>query len=200
MDDREKAKALEDLYTRIQSDPNYRSLTMGIVFVPGSGSLVGEPVVFVGEAPGKDEEREQRPFVGAAGKNLLELLRGVGLSRSDVFITNLIKYRPVNPDGSNRAPRPSESRVAVPYLLSELEILSPSLVVCLGLSAAKALLNKPALRMSEANGTLYTRDNLRVLVTYHPSPFNYLIEEKKRALKDAFRRIHDIVSTQTGSG
>jgi DNA polymerase len=194
MDDRKKTIRLEDLYAAIQNDPLYRSELMGTVFVPGSGSLHNEPVVFVGEAPGKDEEKAQRPFVGAAGKNLNELLHAIGLSRSEVFITNLIKYRPRNPDGSNRAPRPNESRVALPYLLTELEILSPSLVVCLGLSAAKALLEKPALKMSEANGALYMRDNLRVFVTYHPSPYNYLLEEKRRALKDAFYRIQNLAS------
>lgn len=192
MDDREKVGSLQHLYAEIQMDPCYRNEGMGSAFVPGVGSVKGEPIVFIGEAPGRDEEKERRPFVGAAGRNLVELLNGIGMSRSDVFITNLIKYRPQNRDGSNRAPSPKETRVAVPYLLRELEIISPSLVVCLGLSAAKALLENPGLKMAEANGTLYGRGGLQILVTYHPSPFNYMIEEKRRALKNAFYRIQSL--------
>ena len=183
--------ALEALYARIRADLEYRSEAMGTAFVPGSGSPEAG-VVFVGEAPGRDEERLGAPFVGAAGRNLAALLEAAGLSRERVFITNLVKYRPLTPGGGNRRPSPAETRRALPYLLDELAVLSPRLVVCLGAAAAEALLSRrPLRRMAEANGALFSAYGLRLLVTYHPSPFNYLSPEKRRAMREAFGRIRE---------
>ncbi len=184
-----KLQRLQILYIEIQDDPHYRSDQMGTLFVPGCGSVAGQPIVFVGEAPGREEERERRPFVGAAGKNFNGLLSGVGLSRDEVFVTNLIKYRPRTRTGANRAPSPDESRYALDFLLKELEILSPRIVVCLGLSAAKALLDDPSLKMATANGMAFSRHGLKILVTYHPSPYNFMNMDKKRLLQAAFTQL-----------
>lgn len=194
MSEDEKRKNLQALYRSIREDPNYRNERMGDVFVPGHGSCADGCLVFVGEAPGREEELRGIPFVGQAGRNLDTLLSGVGLDRGSVFVTNLLKYRPVNETGGNRSPSSRESRRALPYLLGELRILSPSLIVCLGLSSAKPLLDRPDLKMSQSNGILFEEHGLRIFVTFHPSPFNYSIPKKRKALQDAFRRLKKISS------
>lgn len=195
MNPADKAEKLQALYERIRVDRYYRSEAMGRVLVPGEGSLAGNPVTFVGEAPGREEESEKRPFVGAAGRNLCLLLDSIGLSRQQVFITNLVKYRPVTRDDRNRAPNRKESSLALPYLLSELAIVAPSVAVCLGLSAARAILGKPGLTMREANGVVFEAHGLRILVSYHPSPLNYGIPAKKAALGHAFKVLEAMVSS-----
>jgi uracil-DNA glycosylase family 4 len=95
--------------------------------VMGDGSPDAE-IVFIGEAPGKNEDLQGKPFVGAAGKFLDELLAGVSLDRSDVYITNIVKYRPPN----NRDPLPEEKQAFWPYLVRQLEVIKPHIVVTLG--------------------------------------------------------------------
>jgi uracil-DNA glycosylase len=190
----ERAGKIDELYDRIQRDPKYRNARMGEVFVPGRGALGGNPIVFIGEAPGRDEEKERKPFVGLAGKNLSSLLREIGLSQDNVHITNLLKYRPFAANGENRSPTPGERRYCLPYLIEELEILAPRLAVCLGLSSAKALLDDLGLKMAEANGKLFERNGLKVFVTYHPSPFNYRMPGKREALRKAFQRMRELHS------
>lgn len=188
----ERAGKLEELYQRIQKDPNYRNDSMGARFVPGKGALKDGTIVFIGEAPGRDEEKALTPFVGAAGQNLNILLDEIGLSRSETFITNLVKYRPFDATGANRSPSARESRYALPYLVEELKVLAPRVVVCLGLSSAKALLEDPNLKMGGANGVVFEKYGLKILVTYHPSPFNYKVPDKRRALHEAFGKLREI--------
>lgn len=186
-----KAAKLEDLYCRIRQDAGYRNNRMGEVFVPGWGSLAPHSIVLVGEAPGRNEEAERRPFVGAAGKNLDLLLGHAGLSRERVFITNVIKYRPVSPAGKNRNPSVRESRNALAYLLEELEILSPRLTICLGLCPARALLGgSPA--MGEVNGSVYQRFGMDIMVSYHPSPFNFMMAKKREVMIRTFEKLGNI--------
>lgn len=181
-----KAGRLEDLYARIQRDPGYRTAAMAGVFVPGRGSLRDGAVVLVGEAPGKDEEKTGRPFVGAAGKNLDRLLEASGMVRDELFVTNVIKYRPIFPDGKTRNPSVSESKRALPFLLREMEILAPRLAVCLGLCAARALVGEN-LVMERASGTVFHRFGIDILVSYHPSPFNFMIAKKREEMLRVFR-------------
>src|SRR5687768_5385304 len=95
--------------------------------VPGEGNPDAD-IVFIGDAPGKNEDLTGRPFVGSAGKFLDELLALAGLARQDVFITSIVKYRPPN----NRDPKPIEKEQSWPYLLRQLEVIQPKLVVTLG--------------------------------------------------------------------
>lgn len=95
--------------------------------VMGDGDADAE-ILFIGEAPGKNEDEQGLPFVGAAGKFLNEMLESVGMDRSKVYITNIVKYRPPN----NRDPEPAEKAAFWPYLLQQLEVIKPKLIVTLG--------------------------------------------------------------------
>lgn len=189
----DKAERLQNLYSKIRQDAGYRNCRMADIFVPGSGSLADNSIVLIGEAPGRNEEIVRRPFVGAAGKNLDVLLGHAGLNREQVFITNIIKYRPISVDGRNRNPTAKESGNALAYLLEELKILAPRLIVCLGLCPARALLGG-AVAMGELNGNVYQRYGMSIMVSYHPSPFNFMIAKKREEMIRAFGILGGIAS------
>lgn len=187
-----RQEQLQSLYAKMQADPSIRSERMGSIFVPGAGCLAGDRPVLIGEAPGREEEGRGEPFVGQAGRNLEALLGEIGWSRSEVFITNLVKYRPIDARGGNRSPTLREGRSSKGFLLEEMEILQPLLVVCLGLSAARILLGMRELTMGRANGSCFFEHGHRILVTYHPSPFNYHVPSKRQALRTAFARLKEL--------
>lgn len=111
----------------------------------GDGSPNAE-IVFIGEAPGKNEDIQGKPFVGAAGKFLNEMLEQIGLARQDVYITNIVKYRP--PD--NRDPLPEEKKAFLPYLQAQLEVIQPKIVATLGRHSMNCFL--PDLQISKIHG------------------------------------------------
>lgn len=134
-------------------------------------------IVFIGEAPGKNEDEQGLPFVGAAGKFLNEMLASVGMERGDVYITNIVKYRPPN----NRDPLPQEKKDFLPYLQRQLEVIAPKVVVTLGRHSTNCFL--PDLQISRAHGQpkrvkLQFKDNFDVLEVvilplYHPAAALY---------------------------
>jgi len=113
--------------------------------VPGVGHS-GSRVLFIGEGPGKDEDLQGKPFVGASGKFLTELIESIGLKRSDVFITNIVKCRPPN----NRDPFPEEIEACWPYLMRQIKLIKPDLIVTLGRHSMYKFL--PDLKISEVHG------------------------------------------------
>jgi len=136
--------------------------------VPGEGDPSTE-VVFVGEGPGFNEDRQGRPFVGRAGDLLVRLLGSIGWRREDVFITNVVKCRP--PD--NRDPEPDEIAACEPYLRRQLEVLDPAVIVTLGRHSMGRFM--PGARISQAHGTMRPTDpatgaqNALVFAMYHPA-------------------------------
>ena len=134
----------------------------------------GDPeadIVFVGEAPGKKEDEQGLPFVGAAGRFLNEMLAVAGLDRSDVYITNIVKYRP--PD--NRDPLPEEKKEFWPYLMRQLEIIDPKIVITLGRHSGAAFI--PDLHISRDHGyarkVRYHDHEFLVIPLYHPAAALY---------------------------
>ncbi len=158
-----------------------------LVFADGSANA---KVVFIGEAPGKKEDLQGKPFIGAAGKFLDEMLNMVGLKRSDVYITNIVKYRPPN----NRDPEPAEKQAFLPYLVRQLEVIKPILVVALGRHSMEAFL--PGLKISQIHGQLkritFGTEKLVVLPLFHPAAALYN-GGLRQTLIDDFARIPLII-------
>lgn len=132
----------------------------------GAGNPAAE-VVFIGEAPGANEDKQGEPFVGAAGKFLNEMLAGIGLERKDIYITNIVKYRPPN----NRDPEPTEIQAFIPYLQRQIEVIEPKLIVFLGRHAMNVFL--PELKISEAHGKPVPKDGRVYLPLFHPAAALY---------------------------
>ena len=124
-------------------------------------------IVFIGEAPGKNEDLQGEPFVGAAGRFLNEMLAMIGLQREDIYITNIVKYRPPN----NRDPLPEEKTAFLPYLEKQLEIIKPKLIVTLGRHSMDSLL--PGLKISEVHGKPKRYHGLVYLPLFHPAAALY---------------------------
>jgi uracil-DNA glycosylase len=124
-------------------------------------------IVFIGEAPGKNEDLTGRPFIGAAGKFLDELLGQIGLQRSDVYITSILKYRPPN----NRDPEPAEKAEFWPYLSAQLEVIRPQLIVTLGRHSTNCFL--PDAKIGQVHGQPQKWQGYTILPLYHPAAALY---------------------------
>jgi uracil-DNA glycosylase family 4 len=146
---------------------------------------VGNPnaeLMFVGEAPGADEDEQGIPFVGRAGQLLTNMIKAMGLKREDVYIANVIKCRPPG----NRTPERDECDTCSPFLLRQIDVVGPKIIVALGAVAAKSLLQIND-SMANLRGRTYDFRNTRLIVTYHPA---YLLRDprqKKEAWKDLQR-------------
>src|SRR5438270_10794416 len=135
--------------------------------VPGVGPA-GARIMIVGEAPGQNEDQQGEPFVGAAGKLLDQLLRGIGLSRGDVFITNILKCRPPG----NRDPQPAEADACSPYLPPQLRLIHPEVVLVLGRHAlARRLPGYESI--SRLHGKVVGRRGVSYIPIYHPASALY---------------------------
>ncbi len=131
--------------------------------VPGEGPADAQ-VMFIGEGPGYQEDRQGRPFVGPAGQLLNQLLLTAGLRRPQVFITNIVKCRPPE----NREPRPDEVEACREYLDGQIAIIQPRLLCLLGRPATQTLLD-PGATMSKMHGRVFERDGLYFMPIYHPA-------------------------------
>lgn len=136
--------------------------------VPGDGNPAAD-VLFIGEAPGKNEDLQGKPFVGAAGKLLTQLIESIGWKRDDVFIANIIKHRPPN----NRDPLPEEIEAYTPWLAEQITIIDPKLIVTLGRFSMEYMLG-PGLSISKVHGQPKRRSDGRVVMpVFHPAAALY---------------------------
>lgn len=162
--------------------------------VPGEGNPRAR-VMFIGEAPGRSEDLQGRPFVGAAGKLLTELLISIGLSREEVFITNVVKCRPP----SNRDPRPEEIEACLPYLRRQMKAIDPDIVVALGRHSALTLLElvgRKEVSIIRIRGNVYDVElfgrKRKLLITLHPAAVLY--NPKLRPLLEGdFKKLKDLI-------
>jgi uracil-DNA glycosylase family 4 len=123
-------------------------------------------VMFIGEAPGADEDAQGLPFVGRAGKLLDQIIDAAGFSRDDIYVANILKCRPPQ----NRDPRPEETAACTPFLEAQIELVNPKIICALGRHAAQVLTGKPGAPMGQLRGRIhYYRDRIPVLPTYHPA-------------------------------
>lgn len=149
--------------------------------IPGEGPA-NTKIMFIGEAGGMEEDLQGRPFVGDAGKFLNKLLKIAGLKREEVFIGNIIKCRPP----FNRIPNKKEIETCIPYLLKQIEIIKPKLIVLLGNTALKTLLDKK-LTVSKAHGKIFEKNTQKYFVMHHPAAVLYNPKLKEVMMRDAER-------------
>ena len=147
-------------------------------FVFGAGNDHAE-LMLVGEAPGRDEDLKGIPFVGRAGQLLTLMLNAIGLQREDVFIANVLKCRPPN----NRDPLPEEIDQCEPYLLKQIDLIKPRLIVTLGRFAAASLLRSKT-ALGTLRGEVHTYNDVPLIVTYHPAALLRNPQLKKQAWED----------------
>lgn len=152
--------------------------------VPGEGNT-NSPIMFIGEGPGADEDATGRPFVGAAGQLLTRMLGAINRPRQEVYIANIVKCRPP----SNRIPNEEEIAACLPYLRVQFSLIRPKIIVCLGATASKAIID-PNIRITKDRGIWTLRKNVHIMPTYHPSAL-LRDESKKRPAWEDFKSIRD---------
>ena len=144
-------------------------------------------LMFVGEAPGADEDLQGEPFVGRAGQLLTKIIETMGFSRTDVYIANVLKCRPDMPPGApgNRAPTPAEMETCIPYLREQIEIIQPKVLVALGAVAVEGLLGTRG-TMREMRGRWHSFNDTPLMITYHPAYLlrNQAPSEKRKVWED----------------
>jgi uracil-DNA glycosylase len=151
---------------------------------------VGNPdadLMFIGEAPGADEDARGEPFVGRAGQLLTRIIETMGFSRAEVYIANVLKCRPDMPRGSsgNRPPTPDEMQTCLPYLAEQIDIIKPKVLVALGATAVEGLLGTRS-TMREMRGRWHSHHETPLMITYHPSYLlrNQAPSEKRKVWED----------------
>ena len=178
-EDPEKRRRLEELRQRIQ---DCHQCPLGATrnrFVFGEGRADAR-LLFVGEAPGRDEDIQGRPFVGRAGKLLTRMIEAMGLERGDIYIGNILKCRPPE----NRTPTLSEMGVCLPYILEQTRIIQPEVVCALGATALKGLLRDAGASITRMRGRFLDWQGIKLMPTYHPAYLLRAPGEKRKAWED----------------
>ena len=181
--DTTKLAAFEELRERAlvcQKCPSLVAARKNVVF--GVGSIDAE-LMFIGEAPGAEEDDQGEPFVGRAGQLLTKIIQTMGLSREQVYIANILKCRPDTPgqDYGNRPPTPEEMDRCLPYLHAQIDLIKPKVVVALGATAVDGLFGKvPGLGITKVRGKWREYRGIPVMPTYHPS---YLLRPNPNNIK-----------------
>jgi DNA polymerase len=182
-----KAAAFAELRERAMACvkcPHLASSRRNVVF--GVGSLDAE-LMFIGEAPGADEDEQGEPFVGKAGQLLTKIIQAMGLTRNTVYIGNILKCRPDTPGQSagNRKPTPEEMKTCIPYLHEQIDLIRPKVIVALGATAVEGLLGK-TIGITRLRGNWKTYRGTPLMPTYHPAYLlrNQAPSEKRRVWED----------------
>jgi DNA polymerase len=164
--------------------PHLASSRKSVVF--GVGSIDAQ-LMFVGEAPGADEDEQGEPFVGKAGQLLTKIIQATGLSRADVYIANILKCRPDTPGQSagNRKPTSDEMATCIPYLHEQIDLIRPKVIMALGATAVEGLLGK-TLGITKLRGAWKTYRGTPLMPTYHPAYLlrNQAMSEKRKVWED----------------
>jgi DNA polymerase len=182
-----KAGAFAELRQRAMACvkcPHLASSRKNVAF--GVGNIDAQ-LMFVGEAPGADEDEQGEPFVGKAGQLLTKIIQTTGLQRGDVYIANILKCRPDTPGQSagNRKPTPEEMQTCIPYLHEQIDLIRPKVLVALGATAVEGLLGK-TVGITRLRGNWHTYRGIPLMPTYHPAYLlrNQALSEKRRVWED----------------
>ena len=180
----ETLEALRERVIRCQKCPHLAASRHQVVF--GIGNPAAE-LMFVGEAPGADEDLRGEPFVGRAGELLTRIIGTMGFSRQEVYIANVLKCRPDTPPGAsgNRAPTPVEMETCLPYLRRQIELIRPQVMVALGATAMRGLFGTSE-PMRGLRGRWHDFDGIPVMATFHPSYLlrSQTLTEKRKVWED----------------
>lgn len=187
-------ETLKDIEDEIRSCKRCELWMTKTNYVPGEGNPNAR-IIFVGEAPGREEDKQSRPFVGNAGKYLTEVMQKFGLRREDVYITNVLKCRPPN----NRDPKLEEIEACKPYLIRQLDVIRPDMIVCLGRHSANVIFNLFGLKfsgISKVRGKVFEAERwgkkIKIVAIYHPAAVLYRPQLKEDFEKD-FKRIVELL-------
>ena len=187
LDPKEKAAAFAALRERALACvkcPHLASSRENVVF--GVGSIDAQ-LMFVGEAPGADEDEQGEPFVGKAGQLLTKIIQATSLQRADVYIANILKCRPDTPGQSagNRKPTSDEMATCIPYLHEQIDLIRPKVIVALGATAVEGLLGK-TIGITKLRGAWKTYRGTPLMPTYHPAYLlrNQAMSEKRKVWED----------------
>ena len=187
LDPAAKAAAFAELRARALACvkcPHLASSRKTVVFGVGN---IDSPLMFVGEAPGADEDEQGEPFVGKAGQLLTKIIETTGLKRGDVYIGNILKCRPDTPGqtAGNRKPTPDEMKTCIPYLHEQIDLIRPKVLVALGATAVDGLLGK-TIGITKLRGNWQTYRGIPLMPTYHPAYLlrNQAMSEKRKVWED----------------
>src|SRR6185369_17130910 len=166
-----KAAAMAEVRDRAmvcQKCPHLANSRRNVVFGVGD---INSPLMFIGEAPGADEDEQGEPFVGRAGQLLTKIIQTMGFERQNVYIANILKCRPDTPGqtSGNRKPNPDEMQNCLPYLNAQIDLIKPKVIVALGGSAVEGLLGNAPVRITHVRGHFAEFRGIPVMQTYHPS-------------------------------
>ncbi len=180
----ERLAKLRSIAATCQKCPHLATTRHSVVFGVGNPEA---DLMFVGEAPGADEDEQGEPFVGRAGQLLTKIIETMNLRREDVYIANILKCRPDTPGqtAGNRAPTGEEMSTCLPYLLEQIEIIQPKVIVALGATAVKGLLGNVR-SLGEVRGRWHDFRSIPLMVTFHPAYLlrNQAPSEKRKAWED----------------
>ena len=187
----EKTTSLDELEKLISNCTKCRLHSGRNKFVFGTGNPNAD-VLVIGEGPGAEEDKQGLPFVGRAGKLLTDMLKAIKFEREEVYIGNVVKCRPPE----NRTPLPDEMETCMHYLKKQCELIKPKLILCLGLTAAKGLLNKRE-SLGELRKSIFEYEGAKVIVTYHPAALLRNPNWKKDCWEDLkkFRKLYNGTNT-----
>jgi DNA polymerase len=183
----DKADLLEPIRERVRACTKCAHLACSRTQTVFGVGNPGADLMFIGEAPGVDEDQQGEPFVGRAGQLLTRILKAMNFAREDVYIANILKCRPDMPPGSfgNRPPTPTEMRTCRPYLVEQIEIIQPAVLVALGAVAVEGLLGIRR-TMRELRGRWHAYNDIPLMITYHPAYLlrNQAPSEKRKVWED----------------
>ena len=198
----DKAQAIAELCERALQCvkcPNLVKSRSKVVFGVGD---INAALMFVGEAPGADEDAQGEPFVGAAGQLLTKIIQAMGLSRQAVYIANILKCRPDTPGQSygNRKPTPDEMKTCIPYLHAQIDVIQPRVLVALGATAIEGLLGASG-GITKVRGKWQTYRGIPLMPTFHPSYLlhNQALTERRKVWEDMLQ-VMDRISLPISEG
>jgi DNA polymerase len=185
--------SLADLRTKMQNvECPLKDTARQMVF--GSGDPHNPAIMIIGEAPGQEEDIQGKPFVGRSGQLLDAMLRAIKLNREDLYITNIVPWRPPN----NRTPTTEETELMLPYLTEHITLVKPAVLLLLGGTVTRALLQDDSTPMCQLTGKWYRYLDIKTIATYHPS---YLLRSpgKKAETWQTLLKLRRYLNDQTQS-